>query len=94
MLLRPLVNRDESRLIYFRQSARGIGVENTTFSVPEISDLQESLKTPSALSAQFSTITFTMVGLGEPREVRAGVVDGPYFEVMGLRPVLGRLLER
>ena len=33
-----------------------------------------------------------MVGLGEPRQVRAGVVDGSYFEVMGLRPVLGRLL--
>src|SRR5262249_49808106 len=36
---------------------------------------------------------FTMVGLGEPREVRAGVVGGSYFEVMGLRPVLGRLLD-
>ncbi len=35
-----------------------------------------------------------MVGLGEPREVRAGVVDGSYFEVMGLRPVLGRLLDQ
>src|SRR5256885_889322 len=34
-----------------------------------------------------------MVGLGEPREVRAGVVGGSYFEVMGLRPVLGRLLD-
>ena len=33
-----------------------------------------------------------MVGLGEPRQVRAGVVSGNYFEVMGLRPVLGRLL--
>ena len=33
------------------------------------------------------------VGLGEPREVRAGVVDGTYFEVMGLHPVLGRLLD-
>jgi hypothetical protein len=29
-----------------------------------------------------------MVGLGEPRTVRAGVVDGSYFEVMGLHPVL------
>ena len=34
-----------------------------------------------------------MVGLGEPREVRAGVVGGSYFDVMGLRPVLGRLLD-
>ena len=33
-----------------------------------------------------------MVGLGEPREVRAGVVGGSYFDVMGLHPVLGRLL--
>ena len=41
----------------------------------------------------FSTIEFTMVGLGEPRVVRAGVVGGSYFEVMGLRPVLGRLLD-
>ena len=33
-----------------------------------------------------------MLGLGEPRSVRAGVVGGSYFEVMGLRPVLGRLI--
>src|SRR4029078_9479564 len=34
-----------------------------------------------------------MAGLGEPRVVRAGVVGGSYFDVMGLRPVLGRLLD-
>src|SRR5258708_32381884 len=28
VLLRPLVNRDEDRLIYIRQSAPGLGVEN------------------------------------------------------------------
>jgi len=92
VLLRPLVNRDEDRLIYIRQSARGIGAENTTFSVPEIQDLRERVKTLSAFG-DFSTIGFTMVGLGEPREVRAGVVGGSYFEVMGLHPVLGRLLD-
>src|SRR5581483_10273571 len=42
----------------------------------------------------FSQIGFSMVGLGEPREVRAGVVGGSYFDVMGLHPVLGRLLDR
>jgi len=89
VLLRPLANRDENRLIYIRQSARGM--ENTTFSVPEIRDLRERVKTVSEFG-DFSTIGFTMVGLGEPREVRAGVVNGSYFHVMGLRPVLGRLL--
>src|SRR5712692_1055788 len=91
VLLRPLVNRDEDRLIYIRQSAKGMGSENTAFSVPEIQDLRASVKTLSAFG-DFSTIGFTMIGLGEPREVQAGVVGGTYFEVMGLHPVLGRLI--
>lgn len=93
VLLRPLVNRDESRLIYIRQSAPGIALENTAFSVPEIQDLRAAVKTVNAFG-EFSVIGFSMVGLGEPREVRAGVVDGSYFEVMGLHPVIGRLLDK
>jgi putative ABC transport system permease protein len=93
VLLRPLVNRDEDRLIYIRQSAPGIGDENTSFSVPEIQDIESRVKTVSEFG-DFSTVGFSMVGLGEPREVRAGVVDGSYFEVMGLHPVLGRLLDQ
>src|SRR5688572_8537102 len=77
VLLRPLVNRDEDRLIYIRQSATGIGIENAVFSVPEIRDLQARVKTLTAFG-DFSTIQFTMVGLGEPRVVRAGVVGGSY----------------
>jgi predicted permease len=92
VLLRPLVNRDEDRLIYIRQSAPGIGTDNVVFSVPELQDLRGRVKTVSAFG-DFSTIGFSMVGLGEPRVVRAGVVGGSYFEVMGLRPVLGRLLD-
>lgn len=92
VLFAPLVNRGEDRLIYIRQSAPGIGVENATFSVPEIEDLRAGVTTITAFG-DFSTIGFTMIGLGEPRVVRAGVVGGSYFEVMGLRPVLGRLIE-
>ncbi len=91
VLLKPLVNRDEDRLIYIRQSAPGIGDENTTFSVPEIQDLRASVKTLSAFG-DFSEMDFTMLGLGEPRSIQGGVVSGNYFEVMGLRPVLGRLI--
>src|SRR3989441_1787778 len=91
VLLRPLVNRDEDRLIYIRQSAKGMGSDNTTFSVPEIHDLRAGVKTLSAFG-DFSTVGFTMIGLGQPREVQAGVVGGTYFDVMGLHPVLGRLI--
>jgi putative ABC transport system permease protein len=91
VLLRPLVNRGEDRLLYIRQSAPGIGAANTTFSVPEVVDFKQRAKTISAFG-EFSTINFTLIGLGEPIVVRAGVVGGAYFDVMGLRPVAGRLL--
>ncbi len=92
VLLRPLNNRDEDRIIYIRQTAKGIGVENTNFSVPEIQDIKANVKSVAEFG-DFSVIGFTMIGLGEPREVRAGVVGGTYFDVMGLHPALGRLLD-
>jgi putative ABC transport system permease protein len=91
VLLKPLVNRGEDRLIYIRQSAPGIRDENSTFSVPEIQDLRANVKSLSAFG-DFSAMDFTMIGLGEPRSIQGGVVGGNYFEVMGLRPVLGRLI--
>src|SRR5881392_1572837 len=91
VLLRPLVNRDEDRLIYIQQSAPGISPGGVPFSVPEIQDLRASVKTLGSFG-EFSVVGFTMIGLGEPREVRAGVVDGSYFDVVGLHPVLGRLI--
>ena len=93
VLLRPLVNRDADRLIYIRQTAQGIGAENLTFSVPEITDLKSRVTKISAFG-DFSTVDFTLIGFGNelPRVVKAGVVNGSFFVVMGLRPVLGRLL--
>ena len=93
VLLRPLVNREEDRLIYIQQSAPGLQLKDATFSIPEITDISANLKTIGKLGT-FSTIGFTAQGLGsETREIHAGVVDGDYFEVMGLKPALGRLLD-
>ena len=91
VLIKPLVNRDEDRLIYIRQSAPGTRTENSTWSMPEIGDLKARVKTVSEFG-DFSTIGFTLIGLGKPREVNGGVVNGSYFDVMGLHPVLGRLI--
>jgi putative ABC transport system permease protein len=91
VLLRPLANRDENRLIYIRQGAPGIGEDNSSFSVPEIQDLKASTRSLSEFG-DFSVIGFTLLGLGEPREIQGGVVSGNYFEVVGLHPILGRLI--
>src|SRR6185436_4961518 len=92
VLMRPLVNRGEERLIYIGHVAPGRGVENANFSVPEIKDIRERATAIEAFG-EFSTVEFNLVGLGDPRVVQSGVVDGRFFDVMGLRPTIGRLIE-
>src|ERR1700760_5112989 len=60
VLLRPLVNRDENRLIYITQVAPGMGDGSVSFSVPEMDDLRNSVKTVSEFG-DFSQMGFTMV---------------------------------
>ncbi len=87
VLLRPLVNRGEDRLVYVRQSARGMGAESLPFSVPEIQDLRTRVKTISAFG-EFSTIGFTMVGLAmdeEGRQVVAPWIEKKRFDVNGMQ---------
>src|SRR6185295_1699761 len=72
VLLRPLVNRDEDRLIYIRQSAPGLGIENYTFSMPEIADITSRVTTVAAFG-DFSTADLALSGVGgDPRMVKAG----------------------
>src|SRR5215475_4261583 len=66
VLLRPLVNRDESRLVFIHQSANQ---DKIAFSIPEIDDLRARLKTLGSFG-DFSALPFTLVGLGEPRTVQ------------------------
>jgi putative ABC transport system permease protein len=74
VLLRPLVNRDEDRLIYIRQSAPGVGIFNYKFSMPEIADFQQRATTVAAFG-DFSTVDLALIApAGEPRMVKAGVV--------------------
>ena len=55
VLLRPLVNRDESTLIYVRQSQSGLGEQNAQFSVPELQDIESGVHSISQFG-DFSTI--------------------------------------
>jgi len=89
--LRPLPYRDGDRLVYLRHSASLAGIDNATFSVPEIDDYRQHSPSLEGV-AEFSAMTFTLLGVDEPRRVRAGIVTGNYFEVMGLGAHLGRVI--
>jgi predicted permease len=91
VLLRPLPYRDGEQLVYLRHSAPLAGIDNALFSVPEIDDYRQQVERFNGV-AEFSALTFTMLGLDEPMRVRVGIVTGNYFDVMGLSSVVGRVI--
>src|SRR5689334_14673303 len=91
VLLKPLPHRDGDRLVYLRQSINGPGGENIAFSVPEILDFRNGAKTLKGI-AEYSAMTYTLRGEKDAVRINVGLVTGNYFQIMGLSPVLGRLL--
>ena len=91
VLLRPLPHRDGERLIYLRQSINQPGGENVLFSVPEILDFRNGAKSLGGI-AEYSQMTYTLEGRGDAVRMTVGLVTGNFFDVMGLRTVLGRPL--
>ena len=91
VLLRPLPHDNGDELVYLRHHADLAGIPNALFSVPEIDDYRQGV--PSFASvAEFSSMTFTMLGYDTPRRVLSGIVTGNYFGVMGLSATLGRTI--
>jgi predicted permease len=89
--LRPLPHRAGERLVYLRHSARGVGIDNILFSVPEIQDIRSRVSSFEGV-AELSAMVFVVQGLDQPRQVAAGVVTANYFAVMGLSATCGRLI--
>jgi putative ABC transport system permease protein len=90
VLLKPLPHKDGDRLVYLRHSINGPGGESINFSVPEILDFRNSAKSLGGI-AEYSAMTYTLVGDEDAVRINVGLVTGNYFQVMGLSPVLGRL---
>ena len=91
VLLKPLPHRDGDRLVYLRHSITGPGGENILFSVPEILDFRDAAKSLGGI-AEYSSMTYTLQGENDVVRINVGLVTGNFFDVMGLSPVLGRLL--
>ena len=89
VMLKPLPHKNGDRLMYLRQSTQGPGGNNVAFSVPEINDFRASSKTLGGI-AEYSPVTFSLLGERDAVRISVGLVTGNYFSVMGLSPILGR----
>ena len=89
ILLRPLPFAHENRLLLLHQPAPGAGIDDAQFSPPEVRDLAEQSRTLDAI-AEYHSMEFTLLGHGDPIRVRTGVVSASFFDLLGVRPALGR----
>jgi predicted permease len=88
LFLRSVPAKDPSRLVRIVAPAHDGG---GLFSYPEYAYLRDHLTTLGLLSAHYSTAPLYITANGETGEVQGAVVSSSYFEVLGLRPQLGRL---
>jgi predicted permease len=89
ILLRPLPYAHGERMVVLRQGDPAAGVRSLGFSVAEVHDLGAQVRGLDAV-VEYHSMNFTLLGGDEPRRVRTGVVSAAYFDVLGVRPLLGR----
>lgn len=92
VLLRPLPYENGDQLVALRQPAIRAGVSDARFSVREIEDYRAQNRTLAGI-VEHHSMTFTLFGGAEPELIQTGVVSANYFEVMGVRPLMGRTFQ-
>lgn len=88
VLLEPLPYRDADRLHVVR-TLYPDGTAYTALSAPDFMTVREGSRTFEAVEA-YATGVFTLLGAGEPREVRGARVSDGLFDMLGMPVGLGR----
>lgn len=89
VLLRPLPYHAPDRVVILHQAAPRIGEDSFGFSVPDFRDFRERTRAFSAL-AEYHSMWFILLGRAEPERVQTGVVSDNFFDLLGVKPLLGR----
>lgn len=91
VLLKPLTYPEPERLVQLWEKPPG-GLRNG-ISALNYQDWQQ-LSTSFTAMAATTGKTATLSGRGEPRQLRISQVSAPYFDILGVRPALGRTFVR
>jgi len=67
-------------------------IDAARVSLPLYRDLTAEADTFAGLALYWSHSTVQLAGAGAPARLPAAIVSGNYFDLLGVRPALGRLL--
>src|SRR5580765_2177799 len=87
VLLNPLPFPNPDQLVTIHQSKPNF--ETGAVPYPNFLDLQSQNQTFSSMAISRGN-GFSLIGSGEPERVRGRYVSAAYFDVLGLKPELGR----
>ena len=93
VLLRRLPYTNGDRLVTLEHPVRSLTIGDIGFSPTEAADFRASLSSLDGV-AEYHSMSFDLLGHGEPRRVQTGVVSADFFDVLGVRPFLGRAFVR
>jgi len=91
VLLRPLPYPEADRIMHLRQPQGAVGIEDSSFSFPEVAHYRSVSKTVDQF-VEFGDWTFNVLGRGEPHRATGGLVTANFFPMLGAQPLLGRML--
>jgi predicted permease len=91
VLLRPLPYPHPERLVELYGNTQREVVERRGTSLPDFVDWRDQSQSFDGM-ALWTTTTPILYGSGEPESVNGEVISGPYFELLGAEPILGRVL--
>ena len=90
VLLKPLPYAQQDRILHLDQTATLVGPDPLGLSVQEYQDFRDQGHAFSDV-AEYHSMNFTLLGTKNPERVATGVVSSNFFDVLGVKPVLGRL---
>src|SRR5690349_17243942 len=93
VLLKPLPYADGDRLVIIRQSAPLAGRPDVGVSIKEFFTYRDQATADFDALVEFHQMNFDLLKRGEPDRVNTGVVSPNFFDVLGIKPILGRSFE-
>src|SRR5262249_15994281 len=91
VLLRRPPYPEADRIMCLRQPQIAAGIEDSSFSFPEVADYRRRSKTIDQF-VEFGDFTFSVLGRGEPHRAVGGLVTANFFPMLGAQPLVGRML--
>jgi putative ABC transport system permease protein len=89
VLLKPLPYQHGERLLMMRQSTPTSGLMGRNVSVPELMDYRRQSRSLDAI-VEYHNMQFILLGRAEPEQVETGVVSWNFFDIFGVKPLVGR----